>query len=200
MSIITEALKKAEKQRSDTMTSKEYLNRVMGPQLDLSALTVSGKSVELPADISDKRLSRPLIISGILIVGAIVFLSVLNLFIFSSIDQTTAQSTYLTKPGGDYPEVETYTKAMYPDIEAIERRSSIFDKMGRVLLGVTKEDEFLSNFELNGIIYDADNSWAIINNKMVRTGDILSGAKILAISPSKVSLLFRSETFDLTVR
>ncbi len=201
MSIITEALKKAEKQRSDTTTSKEYLNRIIGPQLDLSTLAVSGRNVDLTLNNVGKRLGRPLLISGILITGAIIFLSVMNLAIFSSIDTTTAQSTYLTKPGGDYLEVETYTKAMYPDVRAIERRSTIFDKMGRVLSGgVTARDEFLSNFELNGIIYDADNSWAIINNKMVRAGDVLGGAKVLAISPSKVVLLFRSETFDLTVR
>ena len=201
MSIITEALKKAEKQRNETMASKEYLNRIIGPQLDLSTVNVSARNIDLPADNADKRLAKPLVISGILIIGAIVFLSITNLVVISSIDRTTAQSMHLLKPGGDYMEVETYTKAMYPDIKAIERRSTIFDKMGRAILGgVTKEDEFLSNFELNGIIYDADNSWAIINNKMVRTGDILSGAKVLAISPSKVVLLFRSETFDLTVR
>ncbi|MBU4488893.1 MAG: general secretion pathway protein GspB [Candidatus Omnitrophica bacterium] len=214
MSIITEALKKAEMERNSSINSKEYLNKALGPRVDMSshrkeapvssgiddAPTISGRTADQPAGKIDWRISRPVIISGILIIGAIIFLSAMNVFIISFVDTEAVQSPQLTKSGKDYIEVETYTKAMYPDLIALEREPTIFKRLGRALKGITPKDEFISNFELNGIIYDADNSWAIINNQMVKIGDILSGAKILSISPQKVVLLYKEEMFNLSAR
>ncbi|MFH0839461.1 MAG: hypothetical protein V1883_00395 [Candidatus Omnitrophota bacterium] len=214
MSIITEALKKAEMERNSRINSKEYLNKALGPRVDMSShrkeapvsssvdnvLTGSGRTADQPAGKIGWRMSRPLVISGILIIGTIVFLSAMNVFIISSVDTKAVQSPQLTKSGSDYIEIETYTKAMYPDLVALEREPTIFKRLGRALKGITPKDEFISNFELNGIIYDADNSWAIINNQMVKIGDILSGAKILSISPQKVVLLYKEGVFDLSVR
>jgi len=213
MSIITEALKKAEKERNKVIDSKEYLNKILGPQIDMSAYQkevfartdeelVSPVSYEEAesADRAPWRPRRSLIISGLLIVGAIIFLSAMNILIISSPDVERATSGRSAKSSRNSAEAETYTTAMQPDINLIERKATILDKMGRVLTGSVINDEFASNFTLNGIIYDADNSWAIINNRMVRTGDVLDGAKVLSITPQKVVLLFKKETFDLIVK
>lgn len=222
MSIIAEALKKAEKERNSSVNSREYIDKLLGPRIDISSyrkepadesgadevLTVSDKAkfghktAARAYGKIDWRISRrPLIILGILIIGAILFLSAVNMFVISSVDTKIAQSPRFTNPGKDHIEVETYTNAMYPDIAALERESVISGRLdGALKGGAATKDEFTSNFELNGIIYDADNSWAIINNKMVKIGDILNGAKILSISPQKTVLLYKDETFDLSVR
>ena len=61
-------------------------------------------------------------------------------------------------------------------------------------------EQVLANFKLNGIVWDTDDSWAIINNRIVRTGDTLNGAQVVLIEPKKVVLNFRNEEFDLAVK
>ena len=211
MSIITEALKKAEKERNKVIDSKEYLNKILGPQLDLASykkdvldeqpsLSPAHGNIK-SANGKERRPSRSLVISSVLVIGTIIFLSAMNIFIISSPDVKTATSKDVTRRSDRNDiEAETYTTAMQPDINLIERKTTILDKVGRVLKGGATADEFISNFSLNGIIYDADNSWAIINNKMAKTGDVLDGAEVVSISPQKVVLLFKKEIFNLTVK
>lgn len=211
MSIITEALKKAEKERNKVIDSKEYLNQILGPQVDMSSykkdmldeqLAVSPAYDNTAPTVTAQnwRPSRSLLISGVLIIGAIVFLSVMNIFIISSPDVEKAVSGEASLSAKNAVDAETYTTAMRSDINLIEQKGTILGKMGRVLKGGAVQDEFLSNFTLNGIIYDTDNSWAIINNQMVKTGDILNGARVVSILPQKVVLVFKKETFNLTVK
>ncbi|MDD5681557.1 MAG: general secretion pathway protein GspB [Candidatus Omnitrophica bacterium] len=210
MSIITEALKKAEKERDKVINSKEYLNKILGPKIDMSSykkevpdkqpLTFTAYENVKHASSMDWRPSRTLVVSSALIIGTIIFLSAMNVFVITSTDVKTATSEGTVRPAGNFIEAETYTTAMQPDINLIERKPTILDKMSRALKGGAITDEFMSNFTLNGIMYDTDNSWAIINNRMVRTGDVLDGAKIISISPQKVILTFKRETFGLTVK
>ncbi len=213
MSIITEALKKAEKERNKVIDSKEYLNKILGPQIGMSSYRKDVLDEQMPvshiyddptpiASTVDWRPGRSLLMSGILIIGAIIFLSAMNVFIISSPDpdgeKATSGETRL--PSNTAIEAETYTTAMMSDINLIEQKATISGKTGRVLKGGAVTDEFLPNFTLNGIIYDTDNSWAIVNNKMVKTGDVLDGARIVSILPQKVVLIFKKEAFDLTVK
>lgn len=122
------------------------------------------------------------------------------MLIISAPDTKEAASKEAALPAKNAIEAEAYTTAMQSDINSIEQRAAILDNTGAVLKGRSVTDEFISNFTLNGIIYDTDNSWAIINNKMVKTGDVLSGAQIVSILPQKVILVFKKETFDLTVK
>lgn len=211
MSIITEALKKAEKERNKVIHSKEYLNKILGPRTDMSLYKKDILDEQRPSlpvyddarpavNTADWRPSRSLLISGALIIGAILFLSAINIFIVSSPDVERAVSGEVSLPAKNAIEAETYTTAMQPDINLIEQKTTILGRMGRIIKGGTVRDEFLSNFTLNGIMYDTDNSWAIINNQMVKTGDILNGAQVVSISPQKVALVFKRETFDLTVK
>ncbi len=234
MSIIAEALKKAEKERDKVINSKEYMSKILGPQSDVS-LCKKEAPEDTPVVNADRRPSRSLAISGILIIGAIVFLSAINMLIISAPDAERAALTapaktpmsgleaeaytgtvakclkrqnleYLPRREGfqNFPEKaisqQSHTTTMQPDIKLVERGTGIMDRVGKVLTGTTMNDEFSSNFTLNGIIYDADNSWAIINNKMVKVGDMLDGAKVLAILPQKAVLIFKNKTFDLNVK
>lgn len=210
MSIITEALKKAEKERNKAIDSKEYLNKILGPGIDMSSYKKDAQDKQMrvstvydnPAPAANWRPGRSLMVSCILIISAVIFLSAMNVFIISSSDprgEKAASGEVRQLPDAAI-EAETYTTAMKSDINLIERKAAILGKMDRIFKGGAGTGEFLSNFTLNGIIYDTDNSWAIINNKMVKTGDVLDGALVISILPQKVVLIFKKEAFDLIVK
>jgi len=53
---------------------------------------------------------------------------------------------------------------------------------------------------LNGIFYDDKLPCALIDNKIVKEGDIISGAKVIRITPNGVKLEFEGEAFELNTR
>lgn len=189
MSIITEALKKVEKERKESQSSEAI---AVSSAVDEGAGNISGGI--------DWHGRRQLAAFGLLIIVAIVFLSAANVFIISSADTDAPLPSQFTIAGDNQIGAETYAMAIHSNAEALEQNYSIFKKFGKVMKRAAPKDEFASNFELNGIIYDADNSWAIINNKMVKIGDIISGAKIVSISPQKAALLVNEKIYELSVK
>ena len=55
-------------------------------------------------------------------------------------------------------------------------------------------------FTLSGIFYDDKLPCALIDNKIVKEGDVISGAKVIRIMPNGVKLEFEGEAFELTTR
>ena len=208
MSIITEALKKLERNR--TLSSGEYLNKILGPERK-SSLKKDTFETEKPSaekDISSAEdsevsnavyriRSKTLIISGILLLLTIVFLTATNIFLIPSLNVEVAKSGRPTDFEGA-PIAEAYTNVK-PEIALIENKTDLINRMARVLKGSSIRDEFMSNFKLSGIVYDMDDSWAIVNDKIVRAGDYLDGATVVSVAPSKVVLLYKDERFALAV-
>jgi len=54
-------------------------------------------------------------------------------------------------------------------------------------------------WRLSGIVYNNQTPLAIINNKPVRTGDIVNGARVVAIQVKMVTLEYNGTLFNLTV-
>lgn len=54
-----------------------------------------------------------------------------------------------------------------------------------------------SNLELGGIIYDPKMPRAIINNTIVREGDVIEGAKVVKIKKNSVDLTLKEKTITL---
>ncbi len=191
MSIITEALKRAEREKDKAVTSKEYMNKILGPERKETyqreelkdGKTRESKSAE---SIRYVKRKKALVVSGGLLVLTIMFLAISNVFLLPSLDLKTAER----EKGPVYTEeplvAEAYTD-MSPEIALIKSKTGFIDK-------------FLPNFTLNGIVWDIDGSWAIINDKIVRAGDALDGAKVISIEPQKVVLSFRDKRFDLTLK
>lgn len=50
---------------------------------------------------------------------------------------------------------------------------------------------------LNGVFYARDGAYALINNQIVRTGDIIDGAKVKRIGDNEVELEFEGADFKL---
>lgn len=196
MSIITEALKKAEKEKDKKITSKEYIDKIFGPER--KGTYEKEKFEEEKTQLQQVRQGKTLIVSGSLLVLAIIFLTVANLFLFPSADVETVIPPKPFDYAGEPLEAEAYTD-MSREIVLIEDKSG-FNGIAKVFKRKSTRQQLLSNFTLNGIVYDTDDSWAIINNRMVRTGDALDGAKIISIEPQKVVLNFEGEKFDLVVK
>lgn len=52
---------------------------------------------------------------------------------------------------------------------------------------------------LNSILYSSQRKHAIINNKLVKKGDLIKGAKLVRLRPDSVRLLARGKAIDLTL-
>jgi len=72
---------------------------------------------------------------------------------------------------------------------------------GRDPFGLEKlpEEESAVSFVLNGIIWDEDNPYAIINDEVVREGDKIRGYKVIEIKEGSVLLDDGTERFSLDV-
>lgn len=214
MSIITDALTKAKKEKVRVMTSEEYLNKIIGPtrketiageEIESNRSQLQGRSavsetsaVKIPKSPFANR--KMLITTGVLLISAIVFLTFANIFFISTSDVELAiPAGNISESAVMTAEVEAYSDAKSELVE-IEGRTGFMDKMAKVLRGESAHDEFRSNFILSGIVYDEEEPWAVINNEVVKIGDTLDGARVISIFPQKVVLIFKDEKFDLAVK
>ncbi|MFC1804755.1 hypothetical protein ACFLZ3_02885 [Candidatus Omnitrophota bacterium] len=58
-------------------------------------------------------------------------------------------------------------------------------------------ERFFTIFSLNGIFVSQDDSYALVNNKVVRKGDTVNGATILEIYEDGIDLQVGTKTFSL---
>lgn len=52
---------------------------------------------------------------------------------------------------------------------------------------------------LSSILYSKQRKHAIINNKLVKKGDVIKGARLVRLGPDSVRLLAKGKTIDLTL-
>lgn len=64
-------------------------------------------------------------------------------------------------------------------------------------IGATLIGAFQTNFNLSGIVYSPKESYCIINDKIVKVGEQVSGATLLEITPEKVMLDYKGQTISL---
>ncbi len=53
------------------------------------------------------------------------------------------------------------------------------------------------NFNLSGIVYNPEEAYCIINDKIIKVGDQVGGAKLVSITPEKVVLDYQGEIITL---
>ena len=164
------------------------MNKVLGPERKATyQKEFDSHPAARPAFENTERRSpvisgRTLAASGALILLAIAFLTATNMFLLptSDVDMVLGERDVL--------EAEAY-RNMGLEI-------GLIDDARMDYLPV----QLMSNFKLNGIVWGADDSWAIINDEIVRAGDTLDGAKVVSIKPQKVVLSFKDAEFDLVVK
>jgi len=49
------------------------------------------------------------------------------------------------------------------------------------------------------VLYSDDRQLAIVNGKTVKKGDVIEGARVIAIHPNKVSVVRRGEKIELSL-
>jgi hypothetical protein len=54
-----------------------------------------------------------------------------------------------------------------------------------------------TRFAMNGLVYSSDESYALINGKVLRTGDSVGGARLLEITPDGAVLEYRGQQIAL---
>ena len=194
MSIIAEALRKAKEQRDRTISSEEYMNKVLGPERKETYTKTPVSEIKDAGRLSGKT-NKALILSGALLLVAMVLLVITNVFLAPSFDVSVATSDVADVP----LEAEAYTDVK-SEVALIDNDSRLMDRVAIAFRGVSVKDEFLSTFTLNGVVHAADGSWALINNKVAKVGDTLDGATVISITPNKVEVLFRDEKFDLVLK
>ena len=64
-------------------------------------------------------------------------------------------------------------------------------------IGAASSANFRRNFSLSGIVYSPKGSYCIINDKIVKVGEHVNGATLLAITPEKVMLDYQGQTISL---
>jgi hypothetical protein len=62
-----------------------------------------------------------------------------------------------------------------------------------VVVKAPKKDPWI----LNSILYSSNRQHAIINNKLVRKGEVIGGAKLVSLKPDSVRLISRGKVVDL---
>ncbi|MEW6170712.1 MAG: general secretion pathway protein GspB, partial [Candidatus Omnitrophota bacterium] len=57
----------------------------------------------------------------------------------------------------------------------------------------------LPSLVLNGIFFKDDQAYALINNQVFKENDAINGARIIAIHPDSVDLVFEGRNFTLRI-
>lgn len=84
-------------------------------------------------------------------------------------------------------------------VEVIEAKSTVDNEELQQADAV--DDRPLPSFVLTGLVYSADNNGlALINNKIVRQGSSVEGARLEKVEPNSVTLNFYGKTIVLRRR
>ena len=57
-----------------------------------------------------------------------------------------------------------------------------------------------SEWVLNSVLYSSQRQLAVINNKLVKKGDRIDGAKVLTVMPGLVKLSYKKKIITLKIR
>ncbi len=169
MSIISEALKKAQQEKNKDVGSIPTVNLPLkGPKTN---------------EQNDNRMLKPLII--------ILALTVLAGFYFLVLPK-------LNKPrvlGEQKHIAKKANKTKTIQKEVIQTSKPATKPQTRVQTPVKEE----AQFELSGILFDGESSMAIINGSMVRKGTRVGKAEVTTIEPQQVKLNLQGKEIILTL-
>ncbi|MDD4953715.1 MAG: hypothetical protein PHG40_02275 [Candidatus Omnitrophica bacterium] len=106
------------------------------------------------------------------------------------------------KPEGDALQVEPIER---PDVQyAADGQRDPFDspitenKEATGNESSVTENEPLPSWMVQGLVWGGRFPQAIINNKVVKTGDMIEGAQVVSIEKSGVKLLFKGKSYSLS--
>ncbi len=183
MSIISEALKKAQQKRAED---------VVGPrdavQSAINELSQEPKSIIIPKKISSAK--------NIIIAGSVVVVIFLLMFVVFASFVAKVQKNAMVQIDAPAPAAQivptvrqTSAPTTYGMVSKLSGISGLVDSFS------ARAPKRLPT--LNGIMYAASNPKAIIGGKSVSEGDIVNGYTIKHILPYKVTVTSDDKTYDL---
>jgi hypothetical protein len=94
-------------------------------------------------------------------------------------------------------EVRLEPKRIVPVVSILPQNPPKGEAPPQAVPSAKKEEVKLPDLRLRGISHSGQRSWAFINNKMLKVGDEIEGAKISEISSDKVLLNYKGVEFKL---
>jgi hypothetical protein len=92
-------------------------------------------------------------------------------------------------------ETKTQNNLLQPPVISVSPKDNLPPEEPQAVI-----QEAASDFILNGIFSDGENSYAIINNRVVREGDTITGAKVLNILAEQVVLEVQGKTLNIKIK
>ncbi len=217
MSIISEALKKAEQNRNSAIRLSDHTGGMQGFSKSLDGLPVRSqasaglerqampqrpKAAEPRPVSSTARNERPAALGWkrYAPIGSIL-LSILCVFIvhgYITSEQYAGRlsSTYEKAGSGAIIEVEPYSDMR----EEIIKSEQLVITLPALSPHDYAKEKFFSSVQLNGIVNDGVETIAILNNEILRVGDDVEQARILDIKSGKVVLSLKGKSFDMLLK
>lgn len=91
----------------------------------------------------------------------------------------------------DIPEVEYTAEGMRNPFQGYIEQTEV------IRADSTAEEVVLPSFNIQGVVWGGDVPQAIINDKVVKVGDVLSDAKIIEISKNGVTVVFHDRRYNI---
>ncbi len=192
MSIINEALKKAGREKGDLSSSQ-------GRPSVKTGVSIEGFSIEIERKKSKMNWGPIFVLLVLfLITGPIIAP------IFSSpfkggglLGNTTAAETapdLKTNPG-------TQIASLPASAGSINRKAQFGIEEASVFQSLTQQPHIIQTpyLKLSGIVYSSNASYCIINNKIIRIGEDVQGAKLTRVTPKEAILDYQGEKVILSV-
>jgi hypothetical protein len=200
MSIITDALKKAQARRFRNKKTSEPVDEgdlEKNPEQFLNKM-IEAEKLKKTGVISNKRL--------VSIIGALFVILVLGgtvLFFMTSQQSVPRKAVAPEKPArvqAIKKEARSDPKSIFPGkIEQAEEESPAYEPLGT-------EEQFPTTDKprqfptLSGIMYSPTNPQAIMNGEVLSEGEMVRGFKIQKILPNKVKLIYEDKEYELRLR
>ncbi len=192
MSIINEALKKAGRE-------KRALSSAQDQPVVRTGISVGGFSIEMERKKSKMNWGPIFVLLVLfLITGPIITP------IFSSpfkgvglLGNTTAvETTSALKPAP-----ETQIAGLPVSTESENRKSQFGVEEASIFQALAQQSHIIQTpyLKLSGIVYSSDASYCIINNKIVKIGEDVQGAKLTGVTPKEAILDYAGEKVILSV-
>lgn len=184
MSIINDALKKAEK---DRQVSQDKPYQILSKKVD-----------EIKTDVEKLVLKKWLVWTSAGLVCALGIILVVNSLQApgdkTNLDNLSGNLTGISTLKGTGTLTGTSEKAQPPKELKLPGNTVYSRKENSSLTRKT------SNFNLSGIFYDQQKPLAIINNRIVEKGALIKGAELLEIRPDCVRLSLKGKEFTLKIK
>lgn len=192
MSIIQEALKKAERQIKDAKTPQAAASgsSSQGSPHPIRTSPAGAAETPKPSAGSDPKAVAALL--AILVIAAVVAAS--QLFPGKAVSKTPASETPAGRPR---------EQPVSPKSSAVPPKAEEFPTLTGIVFQRQQTEEArpaVPEFVLNGIMYLEGHPRAIINGSMIEPGDMLSGARVVKIEKKYVLLEYNGSEIRLDLK